>query len=83
MKTELESAVSGLCDEIDRLRDENKELTGALRGLIDSFMHDNGGKNKANMAKTAIFKHCPDVGKAASEAQEAIWHTENKEIVSY
>ena len=65
-------------EEIDRLRDENNELLEALTGLLDSFIHDNGGRNKANMAKTAIFKHCPDVGKAASKAQEAIWHTEGK-----
>ena len=74
---------NGWTKEIKRLREENEELTGVLRGLIDSFIHDDGGKNKANMAKTAIFKHCPDVGKAASEAQEAIWHTEKREIVSY
>ena len=76
MKTGLESAVSRLCDEIIRLQDENKELLEALTGLLDSFIHDGGGRNKSNMAKTAIFKHCPDVGKAASKAQEAIWHTE-------
>ena len=67
---------NALYEEIDRLRDENNELLEALTGLLDSFIHDDGGRNKANMAKTAIFKHCPDVGKAASEAQEAIWHTE-------
>jgi len=52
MKTGLESAVSGLCDEIDRLRDENKKLLEALN-KIGVLMCD---ATVGDMVKAGVLK---------------------------